>query len=125
MNYVSEFDVASGICFVRVTGTFHRLNDSDKIRSFIVQYCAGQNCCLFLIDLTGARLVGGTLDIYKAVNFQDKETEALRSVIRAAFVRTPLTANDRFYETVAYNRGYHLKGHNSVEKAVEWLRIGH
>jgi len=123
MKYASEFDPEHGICVIRVTGNFHRLDDSDTIRNFIVRCCAERKCCQFLIDLTRATLIGGTLEIYQAVDFRDKVAESLRTIIRAAFVRTPLTADDRFYETMAYNRGYHLKAHDSVEKAVEWLLV--
>jgi hypothetical protein len=60
---------------------------------------------------------------FDAANPRDEVAKSLRD-IKTAFVRRELSNDDRFYENVAFNRGFQLHAFNSVEKAVEWLRQG-
>ena len=121
MKYTSEFDSINGICIVRVTGEYHRPEDSDELKRFAVDYFAEHGCHLFLIDMTQAEVIGGTMAAFNAANPQGKLAQSLRE-IKTAFVRQELTRDDLFYENVAVNRGFQLRAFDTVYKAIEWLK---
>lgn len=79
---------------------------------------AYKGCRLFLIDLTQADVIGGTIQAFGAANPQGEIAQSLRNV-KTAFVRRKLTEDDHFYETTAVNQGYLLRAFDSMDKAVE------
>ena len=121
MEYTSELESTSGICTVRVSGEFRRPEDSNDLKQFAVDFFVEKGCRLFLIDLTQAEVIGGTIQAFDAANPQGEIAQPLRN-IKTAFVRRKLTENDRFYENTAFNRGYLLRAFDSLDKAVEWLK---
>jgi len=123
MEYTSRIDTNNGICTVHVTGRFGRPDDSDELKRFAADTYTKQGCCRFLIDLTQAHVVAGTMPTFKAASPHGEEASSLRR-IRAAFVRHELSEDDLFYETVAVNRGFPVRAFDTVEKAVEWLTQG-
>ena len=120
MEYSSEIDPANGICRVHVTGKFVRPDDSDELKRFAVDSFTNHGCRRFLIDLTEAQVVGGTMPTFDAADPEGEIANLLRR-IKTAFVRRELSDDDRFYETVAVNRGFLLRAFDTCEKAVEWL----
>lgn len=120
MRYSSEIDTTNGICRVHVTGKFVRPDDSDELKRFAVDTFTNHGCCFFLIDLTEAHVVGGTMPTFAAAKPEGEIANSLRR-IKTAFVRRELSDDDRFYETVAVNRGFSLRAFDTCEKAVEWL----
>ena len=123
MKYVSELDSVTGICTVNVTGEYHRPDDSEKLKRFAIDFSARHGCKLFLFNLSNAEIFGEIIPTFNAADPQGEVADKLRS-IRTAFVRRELTENDRFFETVAVNRGFQLRAFDSVEKAVKWLMQG-
>lgn len=123
MEYTSEFDRTTGICTVRVTGTFLRPDDSDKLKCFAVDFFTEHGCRMFLIDIRQAEVVGGTMGTYSAATPKGELAQAL-SKLRTAFVRQELTADDSFYENVAVTRGFQLRAFDTIERAASWLQKG-
>ena len=121
MKYTSEFDSINGICTVSVTGKYRRPEDSDELKRFAVDYFTKHGCRLFLIDMTQAEVIGGTMGSFKAANPQGELAQSLRE-IKTAFVRQELTRDDLFYENVAVNRGFQLRAFDTLYKAIEWLK---
>lgn len=120
MKYSSEIDKTNGICRVKVTGKFIRPDDSDELKHFALGIFTNNGCCRFLIALTEAEVVGGTMPTYDAANPTGEIANSLRR-IKTAFVRRELSEDDRFYENVAVNRGFSLRAFDKCEIAVEWL----
>lgn len=120
MHYTSGLNRSTGICTVHVTGQYRRPGDSDELKRFAVDFSKEHGCRLFLIDLTQAEVLSGTIDTYNAANPQGAIAESLRK-FRTAFVRRELTEDDCLYENVARNRGFQLRAFDSIEKAKEWL----
>jgi hypothetical protein len=121
MEYISQFDGANGICTVRVSGVFRRPNDSDELKQFAVRYSREQGCQRFLFDMTNAEVIAGTMPTFNAASPKGELAQALRT-IKTAFVRPELTEDDRFFETVAVNRGFPLRAFDSLDNALEWLK---
>ena len=93
------------------------------MKRFAVDFFIKHGCRLFLIDLTHAEVIGGTMLTFSAANPRGELAKSLRKVI-AAFVPRKLAKEDRFLETVAVNRGFQVGASDSLEKAVEWLKQG-
>ena len=120
MKYTSEFDGNSGICTVRVTGEYRRPEDSDRLKSFAVEFSGKHKCHLFLFDLSQADVISGPYSSFESGNPKGEFAEKLRYV-KTAMVRKRLTEDDYFFETVAVNLGYPIRVFTSFEKAVQWL----
>jgi len=120
MRYETDFDDADGICSVRIEGTYRRPEDSNELKGFAVTYAAEHGCRRFLFDLRDAEIVGGTMETFSAATPEGDLARSLRSV-KTAFVRPKLSEDDRFFETVAVNRGFRLRAFETMERARTWL----
>jgi len=120
MKYSVRIDENSGICWIHVTESFVRPDDSDMLKRLAADIFANNGCCRFLIDLTEAHVVGGTMSTFKVANPEGAIAETLKR-IKSAFVRHVLSEEDRFFENVAVNRGFPVRAFETCEKAVEWL----
>jgi len=77
-------------------------------------------CRLFLFDAREATVTGGTVAVFAAGDPTGEVAGDLR-LIRAAIVHRELGSDERFYETVASNRGFQLRVFDSIAEAMGWL----
>lgn len=121
MNYTSEYDEASGICTIRVTGKHKRPEDSLVLQQFARDFEDEQNCRLFLFDMTQATIIGGTVDTFETGTVPtDKDRTQLKQKIALAYSGD--ITEHKFMENVAVSRGYTLRVFEQIDKALEWLK---
>ena len=120
MNYITEFNDATGICTVHVTGRVKRPEDSMILQQFARDFGYATGCRRFLFDMTGTEIIGGTFDIYQTGSVPvDSDRRQITQQI--ALVYSSNLADHKFMETVAVNRGYNLRVFDQINKAIEWL----
>jgi hypothetical protein len=120
MEYTTEFDEATGICTVRVTGRHKRPDDSMVLQRLQRDISDERGYQRFLFDMTQADIIARTVDTFHAGTVPgDPDHKQIRQ--RIALLYTPHQADQQFMETVAVNRGYVLRVFDMREKAVEWL----
>lgn len=120
MEYTAELDSTKNICTIRVVGTYHRHKETEELKRFAVNFHTEYGCSLFLIDMTQAEIVGGTIQTFKAAKPQQDIFLELIS-IKTAFLYRVISDQEIFLEDVAVNRGLQVKSFDSLDKAVEWL----
>ena len=120
MEYTAVLDHSNGICTITVTGYFQRPGDSDKLKLFAIDFNKKTGCYLFLVDLRQTKITGGIMSYYNAASPQGDLSKELKKN-KTAVLYKELTVNDKFFEDVAINRGFRLRGFDSLKKAVEWL----
>lgn len=121
MEYTSQFDKANGICTVIVTGELHSPKDSRDLQALAVQAASQYECRLFLFDMTQAKIITGTMHAFDSGNPPDALGGILRK-FKTAVLYSRVTGHERFFETVAVNRGHQLHVFDNGDKAIEWLR---
>jgi hypothetical protein len=121
MEYTFEIDNVSNICTVRITGSYHRSTHSPELKQFACDLYKEKGCRHFLFDMTNAHMASRTIDTFSAANPKAEMEEALRHH-RTAILLSEITEDDRFFETVAVNRGFQLRIFNEIDKAMEWLK---
>lgn len=120
MKYVQEFDTDSGICTLRVSGDFVRPADAFEIERITANLHGELGCFRFLVDMTNAHIVSGTMDTFASSNPPRELTAILRKV-RVAALYVELTEDHRFLENVAVNRGLMLHVFDGRDEAIRWL----
>ena len=120
MHYTTDFDATRGLCTVRISGKLTRPKDNATLQLLAVDCHRQHGCRLFLFDAREAKVTSGTLEAFEAGAPKGKVADTLR-LIRAAVVHRELGPDERFYETVAYNRGFQLRMFDSIAKAMDWL----
>lgn len=122
MEYTTDFDEASGICTIRITGQHKRPQDSLTIQKFTRDFSEERNCKMFLIDMTQAEFIGGTMDIFKTGTFPNDQNH--RQVThKYALLYSEILDDHKFLENVSVNRGYQVRMFDNVDKALEWLKL--
>ena len=121
MEYTTEFDEASGICIVRVTGVHRRPDDSIVLQQFAREFGKDRGCFRFLFDMTQAEIIGGFMDTFDTATVPTdpdrKQTEQ-----RIALVYSGDLSDHKFMEVVALSRGYRLRVFDQIDRAIEWLK---
>ena len=122
MKYTYVFDESSGICAVTVTGEVKRPEESQILQQFAHDFGPEKGCSKYLFDMTRARPIGNTMDIYAAGSCV-VDTDNRQKRYKTASVYAELTDDHRFLETVAVNRGYSMRvfGRDEMNQAIEWL----
>ena len=104
-----------GYCIVRVVGEHRRPDDSLVILRHTQEISEERGRRRWLIDLTGADTVGGTMGAYEA------GTMPLDPKQRVALVFSGNLRDHKFMEDVAVNRGYQLRVFDDCDVALAWL----
>ena len=120
MDLASEFDGAQGICTLHVKGEFVGSSDSHEAQRVVADCYTKHGCTRFLIDMTEAKVVPGTMSLYDAGDPQGDVAQRLKAA-RSAFLVPQVTGNARFFENVATNRGYTVRLFDNREEAIKWL----
>lgn len=120
MEYQVKRGSVKGLCIVEVTGTYKRPEDSFTLQDLAKQINEETGCHLFCFDFTKAEVIGGTMDIYTAGNFEH-DTGYLQTDHCFAMVYKSINQDHIFLQTVANNLGYKLQSFTAIEKALEWL----
>lgn len=121
MEYTTEYDSVNHICLVTVAGEYIRSRDSKKLKDLAIKLHAENSCRNFLFDMTRSRIASTTMETYAAGNPSEEQAEILR-LLKAAVVHNEITEQERFFETVVFNRGYRLRMFKDIEKATQWLK---
>ena len=122
MEYTIDFDINRGICAVRVTGLHKRPQDSLVLQQLSREYGDKYGCQKFLFDMSQADIIAGTFDTYETGTVPvDSDRKQLQQ--RIALVYAGDLSEHKFLETVAVNRGYHLRVFDRREMALEWLQL--
>jgi hypothetical protein len=120
MPYTTNFDSACGVFTVQITGEYTRPRDNASMQRLAVDSHRQHGCRLFLFDLREASVTGGTMALYESAAPKGDIADALRR-FRTAVVSRKLGPDERFYETVALNRGFSLRMFDSIAEAMDWL----
>ena len=121
MNYTVDFDEISGICTLRITGQHKRPQDSMILQQFTRDFSEEHDCKLFILDMTQAEFIGGTMDIFKAGTFPDDKNHRQISH-KYALIYSEILDDHRFLENVSVNRGYQVRLFTDIDEAIEWLK---
>lgn len=121
MNYTYELDKETGICTVHVTGTYRRLEDTLTMQDFVCRLNEETGCTFLLFDMRDAEIASSTTKTYYTVAEQAETHPALRKM-KTAVLYPVITDDARFFENVAYNRGFPLRAFDSYGEAVTWLK---
>lgn len=123
MEYQVKRGANKGLCIIEVSGTYKRPEDSFTLQDLAKQINHEEGCSLFCFDFTNAEVIGSTMDIYTAGNFEhDPGYE--QTDHRFAFVYDKITRDHQFLQTVATNLGYQLQTFTEIDKAIAWLQKG-
>jgi hypothetical protein len=122
MEYTFDFDKASGLCTVCVSGKFKRPESSRELQRLMCDIYDKHGYVLFLFDLTNAVVESSTLNAFDAAAPPSSMSETLRK-FQIAIVYSKLTETDRFFENVAVNRAYRVRVFDDRDKAIEWLDL--
>lgn len=120
MEYHVEYDADRGVCTVTVTGPHQRPHDSEELQRFARKFGRERNCRRFLFDMTRAEIHAQTMDTF-ATGTVRVDTDYSQRVQRIALVYADRSADQRFLETVACNRGYQVQVFDNVDDAMTWL----
>ena len=120
MEYTSNYDSDISICTVYVTGTYKRLEDSTILKHFACNFYKKKGCRNFLFDMTKAKIESSTFGTFESGNPPDELSGTLRN-LKVAILFSEITEDDKFFETVAVNRGYRMQIFAKIEEAIEWL----
>lgn len=120
MKLSTELDRERNIFIVRVTGEYRRPYDGFEAQRLVVKSFTEHGCRQVLLDLTQAEIIAGTVSTYRTAN---PEPEVAQELMKFSFalVYAEVSEDDRFFETVAVNRGFRVKAFDDLEKALEWL----
>lgn len=121
MEYTTEFDEATEIYTVRVTGRHKRPEDSLVLQQLARKVGEEQECQRFLFDMTLAEIIGGTMETFETGTVP-ADQDHKQTGQRIALVYTGDLSEHEFMETVAVNRGYQLRVFDRMDEALEWLR---
>lgn len=121
MKYSYELDNVENICNVIVSGSYRRDEDSATMKQFVCDFYEKTGCRMFFFDMTAASITSNTLASYEAGNPPEEIAKTLRRH-RTAVLLTEITDDDRFFETVARNRGFNFQLFDEYNKAIEWLK---
>jgi len=122
MEYTVDFDETNGICTIRITGQHKRPQDSLTLQKFSRDFSEERDCKLFLLDLTRAEFIGGTMDLFKTGTFpEDKNHRQISH--KYALLYSEILDDHKFLENVSVNRGYRVRMFNDIDKALEWLKL--
>jgi len=120
MEYSYEFDPASGICLVRVTGRHKRPEDSFILQEFARKLGKEHDCQKFLFDMRLAEIIGGTMETYETGTVP-VDVDHTQHTQKIALLYEGILSEHKFLETVATNRWYQLRVFNNLDHAMHWL----
>ena len=122
MEYTIDFDISRGICAVRVTGIHKCPQDSLVLQQLSREYADKYGCQKFLFDMSRADIIAGTFDTYETGTVPvDSDRKQLQQ--RIALVYAGDLSEHKFLETIAVNRGYHIRVFDTEDMAIEWLQL--
>ncbi len=121
MQFTHEFEEENALCIVRVSGEYLRSRDSDALKRFAYNCLKETGCFRFLFDQTDATILANAIQTYVAATPGPALSSTLKR-LRVAVLRSQITEDDRFFETVTFNRGYELRYFTDRCQAVQWLR---
>ena len=120
MKYSISCDKKSRVCEIRVAGPHKRPSDSRELLRIAGTIAKEQECSRFLFDMRDAIIEGGTFDAYQTVI--DPEQHGVNNAFRIAAVYSTVTEDDRFLETVGFNRGaMAFQVFDDIETARAWI----
>lgn len=120
MELSTELDKERKIFIVRVTGQYRRPDDGFEAQHLVIKSFAEHGYRRVLLDLTQAEVIAGTLSTFQTANPEPDVAKELRKFSFAALY-SEVSEHERFFETVAVNRGLRVRVFEKLEKAVEWL----
>ena len=120
MELSTELDKERHILVVHVRGEYRRPHDGFEAQRFVISSYAEYGCRRILLDLTQATVVAGTMSTLETANPHPDVAKELRNFSFAA-VYAEITADERFFEDAAVNRGLNVRVFDRMEPAVEWL----
>ena len=115
-----DIDKASRVCSVTVTGEYQSPQDGIELQRLSLRIHAEHECRLFLYDMTQARIASGVLQTFDLANPKPELAKGLRK-LRGAVLYSSITERQRFFETVAVNRGFSIRVFDTRASAIEWL----
>ena len=120
MEFVTELDKENGIFMLRVLGQYRRPLDGFEAQYFVVDSFKEHGCRKILLDLTKAEIISEPLSALELANSKRDVVNELRQ-FKFAAVYQEITADDRFFETAATNRGLTVKAFDNIKEAMNWL----
>ena len=120
MDLTAEVDRDNRILVVHVTGTYRRPHEGYEAQRFVIDTFPEYGCRRVLLDLTGAKVVAGTMATFETANPPPEVANELRRFVFAA-VYARITDDERFFETAAVNRGLRVRIFTDLDAAVRWL----
>jgi uncharacterized Fe-S cluster-containing protein len=120
MELSAELDREKNIFIVHVRGRYQRPRDGFEAQRFVIDSFAEHGCRRILLDLTKAEIKSGVISTYNTANPSPDVATELRKFSFAA-VYPEITDDDRFFETVAVNRGLRVRAFDNADSAIEWL----
>ncbi len=121
MQFTHEFEKDNSLCIVRVSGEYVRTRDSATLKRFAYQCLVETGCFRFLVDQTNVCICSTPMQTFQAA-IPDTEFASAFKRLRVAVLRSQITEDDRFFETVAFNRGYELRFFTDRCEALQWLQ---
>lgn len=120
MELSIELDRKKNFLIVNVKGEYRRPDDGFEAQQFVIDSYSEYGCRKVLLDLTQAKVIPGTLPTFRTANPNPDVARELRKFTFAA-VYPEVTADERFFENAAVNRGLRVRVFDQLEKAIEWL----
>jgi len=114
-----EIKTENGLLSVKVTGKDDNLEQVLNYGMAIIEAALSNSCSKVLCDETELVYTLGTFDTFQAANFI---SEHAPDVAKVAIVCSPENIIDAdFWETVAVNRGLHVRVFKTTSDAEHWL----
>lgn len=116
--YDLELEVVGDRLRANLSGTFEFDSAKSALRT-IVEEAKNGGVSKVLLDI---REYGGEITILERFALGEELAALARADVALAFVDSPERVwPDRFFETVALNRGAHVKVTTRLEEATDWL----